>query len=103
MDGDPVTTPDHVWTGRRATAGDVELRSGAHDGLRVWTPAGPLRPWLAILEPEPGRLVAVRLWRPDLPRRSGLTLYRLTEDVTGDGLPVYELERRRHPRPGRHP
>lgn len=90
-----------TWTGRRSVAGDVELRLGVHDGLRVWTPAGPLRPWLMILEPEPGRLVAVRLWLPGHRGhpRADPELYRLTRESTADGLPVYELERRRHPRP----
>lgn len=87
----------HPWTGRRSVDGMVELRGGRHDGQRVWMPAGPLRPFVAILEPEPGALIPIRSWQAR-ELTADRVLYRLTEDATDDGLPVYALERRRHPR-----
>jgi hypothetical protein len=90
-----MTAPE-VWSGRRSIGGDVCLLGGPHDGRRVWSPPGPLRPWLAVLEPASGSLVAVRLWRADV--RTAGTLYRLTATASDEGLPVYALERRRHPR-----
>lgn len=94
-----MTDPaEHVWTGRRLVAGDVELCGGRLDGQRVWMPAGPLRPYLTVLEPEPGALIPVRSWRAEHVMTRGREVYRLADEVTADGLPVYVLERRRHPR-----
>lgn len=89
--------PAHPWTGRRAVAGRVLLSDGPHGGHTVWTPAGPLRPWLLILEPDPGTLIAVRLWQPPATTGHCRTVYYLTDRVH-EGRPVYALERRRHPR-----
>lgn len=86
---------------RYDAGGEVELLEGPHDGARVWMPAGPLRPWAVILEPERGALIAVRVWRLESNGRrvgeAGIP-YRLTDELTGDGRPVYRLERRANPR-----
>lgn len=97
--GEPFeTAPERVWGGRRSVSGDVVLRGGPHDGHRVWMPAGPLRPWLGLLTLSDGALIPIRSWRGDRPLTGDRVLYRLTDDVTDEGLPVYVLERRRQPR-----
>jgi hypothetical protein len=81
--------------------GDVELVDGPFDGHRVFMPRGPLRPWVMILEPEAGALIAVRVWRLEHLARTGTSagaVYRLTDSLTGDMRPVYALERRANPR-----
>jgi hypothetical protein len=79
-------------------SGDVELKGGPHDGHRVWMPAGPLRPYLAVLALPGGALIPIRSWRGDRALTADRVLYRLTDEATTEGLPVYELERRRRPR-----
>jgi hypothetical protein len=81
--------------------GEVELVDGPHDGARVFMPAGPLRPWAIILEPEGGALIPVRVWRLEQRGKriaeTGVA-YRLTDSLTHDLRPVYALERRANPR-----
>jgi hypothetical protein len=81
-----------TWPG-----GNVELTGGPHDGQRVWMPPGPLRPWIEVLEPEPGALVPIRTWQARH-RTTGGCLYRLTDAVSAVGQPIYALERRADPR-----